>query len=395
MGSLFNRHDFPQLSRGIYFDSAATTLKPKSVIDTLSRFYTHEYGTVHRAIYTFASEASSRYFAARTRVQKFLNASSPSEIVFTKGTTEAINLVAHSCGEAFINPGDEIVISAMEHHSNIVPWQLLCQRKQAHLKIIPLLPSGELDLSAFEKLLTPRTKIVSIAHVSNVLGIENPIASITASAHRKGAKVLIDGAQSAPHIPIDVKALDCDFFAFSGHKIYGPTGIGVLYGKKELLEVLPPYQGGGDMIQTVTFENTTYQLPPLRFEAGTPPIAEAIGLAAALDYFTRYNPKEIAAHEAALSEKIVQQLLTLDGIEIYGPLTHPRSLVTFNLKNIHPLDAATWLDLKGIALRSGHLCAQPLLHHLGCTSALRLSWAPYNTVEEVEAVGDALRSMKS
>jgi cysteine desulfurase/selenocysteine lyase len=391
----FNPDDFPQVKQAMYFDSAATALKPTVVIEAMKHFYSNEYGTVHRAIYRFASEATAKYSAVRKTVQKFLNAPSPETIVFTKGTTEAINLVASSFGEAFIKAGDEILISAAEHHSNIVPWQLLCQRTGALLKIIPLLPTGQLDLSAFETLLSPRTKLVAIAHISNVLGLQNPIASICISAHRVGAKVFVDGAQSAPHIPIDVQALGCDFFAFSGHKVYGPTGIGILYGKQELLDAMPPYQGGGDMIKEVSFEKTTYQLPPLKFEAGTPPIAAVIGLGAALEYLMQFDPQKLMRYEAALSHKIIDSLQTIDGIQIYGTTAHPRSLVTFNLPHIHPLDAATWLDVKGIALRSGHLCAQPLLKQLGCTSALRLSWAPYNTEEEVEKVCETIISMAS
>ncbi len=378
----------------VYLDSAATTLKPQSVIDAISQFYTSEYGTVHRAVYTLASHSTARYSAVREQLRQFLGAQSSDEIIFTKGTTEAINLVAHSFGEAFVHPGDEILISAMEHHSNIVPWQLLCERKRAHLKIIPLLETGEIDLKAYEELLSPRTKLVSVAHISNVLGIINPLSRIIASAHRSGAKVFIDGAQSAPHLPIDVQALGCDFFAFSGHKIYGPTGVGVLYGKKELLEQMPPYQGGGDMIQTVTFEKTTFQPPPLKFEAGTPLIAEVMGLGAALDYIASHDRDQIAAYETSLAQRALEQLLSIDGIKIYGPLKGRTSLFTFNLKDVHPLDAATLLDLKGIALRSGHLCAQPLLNHFGCSSALRLSLAPYNTPEEITYLGEALIQIK-
>lgn len=393
MPPLFDREDFPQLSSSlIYLDSAATTLKPKSVIETLSQFYAHEYGTVHRAVYRLAGAATARYSAVREQVRRFLNATSTDEIVFTKGTTEAINLVAFSFGEAFVKAGDEIIISAMEHHSNIIPWQLLCQRKGAHLKIIPLLETGEIDLDYYEKLLSPRTKLVSVTHISNVLGIINPIESIIKSAHHIGAKVFIDGAQSAPHLPLDVQRLGCDFFAFSGHKIYGPTGIGVLYGKKELLAQMPPYQGGGDMIQTVTFEKTTFQPPPLRFEAGTPPIAEVIGLGAALDYLEHSTKEAIVSYETPLAHHALEALLSLKGMKIYGPLKH-RNLLTFNLKGLHPFDAATLLDLKQIALRSGHLCAQPLLNHFGCTAALRISLAPYNTVEEIDRCVLALESL--
>lgn len=401
MSSLFNRQDFPMLKKVVhgkplvYLDSAATTLKPQAVIDAVSQFYSSQYGTVHRAVYQLAGESTAQYNAVREQVQQFLHAKSPEEIIFTKGTTEAINLVAFSFGQAFVQPGDEILISTMEHHSNIVPWQLLCERRQAHLKIIPLLPSGELDLDAYEKLLSPRTKLVSIAHISNVLGVINPIETIVKSAHRLGAKVFVDGAQSAPHLPIDVQALGCDFFAFSGHKIYGPTGIGILYGKKELLEKMPPYQGGGDMIQTVTFEKTTFQPPPLKFEAGTPLIAEVMGLGAALKYVNSYGLDKIASYETHLIREAYKQLSQMEQLRILGSSRKRASLITFNIEGVHPLDAATLLDLQGIAVRSGHLCAQPLLNSLGCTSALRLSLAPYNTFEEINYFCEAVKELQA
>ncbi len=363
----------------VYLDSAATTLKPQSVIDATSQFYAEKYGTVHRAIYQLSSEATAHYTHVRDQVRDFLNARTSQEIIFTKGTTESINLVAFSFGEAFIRPGDEVLITALEHHSNIVPWQLLCERKGAILKVVPLL-QDQLDLETFEQLLSPRVKIVSIAHISNVLGCINPIKTIIDTAHGVGAKVFIDGAQSAPHIPIDVQALGCDFFAFSGHKIYGPTGIGILYGKKEILDQMPPYQSGGDMIQTVSFEKTTFQDPPLRFEAGTPLIAQVMGLGAALDYLEHHS--KIAEYEASLIQHAQKLLREIEGVQMLGQ--NPASLITFHVEGVHPLDLATLLDLKGIALRSGHLCAQPLLKHFGLTSGLRLSVAPYNTLEEIE-----------
>lgn len=386
----FNRSDFPMLQKKVhgkplvYLDSAATSLKPQAVINAISQFYSDHYGTVHRAVYALAEASTSRYDAVRRQVQQFLNAASAEEIVFTKGTTEAINLVAASFGQAFIEPGDEILISAMEHHSNIVPWQLLCERSKAHLKIIPLLENGHLDLEAYEKLLSSKTKLVSIVHISNVLGIVNPLKQLIKAAHKKGAKVFVDGAQSAPHLKIDVQDLDCDFFAFSGHKIYGPTGIGILYGKKELLNQMPPYQGGGDMIQTVTFEKTTFQPSPLRFEAGTPMIAEVIGLGAALDYIQSYGLERIHAYETRLVNYAFKKLSNIEGVRLLGPSEGRSSLITFTLEGMHPLDAATLLDLQGIALRSGHLCAQPLLQQFGCTTALRISFAPYNTIEEID-----------
>jgi cysteine desulfurase/selenocysteine lyase len=385
----FNREDFPMLKRSVhgkplvYLDSAATTLKPQAVIDAISNFYSNNYGTVHRAAYELAGESTAKYNAVRAKAQHFLHARSSEEIIFTKGTTEAINLVAFSFGEAFVQPGDEILISAMEHHSNIVPWQLLCERKQARLKIIPLLTNGELDLEAYEKILSSRTKLVSITHISNVLGVVNPLKTIIKAAHQKGAKVFVDGAQSTPHLRIDVQDLDCDFFAFSGHKIYGPTGIGIVYGKKELLDQMPPYQGGGDMIHTVTFEKTTFQPCPLRFEAGTPMIAEVIGLGAALDYIQSYGLDKIHAYEMSLMKHALEELIKIEGIHILGPSENRTSLITFNMEGVHPFDAATLLDLQGIAVRSGNLCAQPLLQHFGCSTALRLSLASYNTLEEI------------
>ncbi len=377
----------------VYLDSAATTLKPQSVIDAISNFYSNHYGTVHRAVYELAGESTAKYNAVRSQMQDFLHAKSSDEIIFTKGTTEAINLVAFSFGEAFMQPGDEILISAMEHHSNIVPWQLLAERKKAHLKIIPLLDNGEFDLEAYEKLLSSRTKLVSIAHISNVLGVINPLEKIIQAAHKKGAKVFVDGAQSAPHLKIDVQALGCDFFAFSGHKIYGPTGIGILYGKKELLEQMPPYQGGGDMIQTVTFEKTIFQPSPLRFEAGTPMIAEVIGLGAALDYVLSYGLDQIHAYEMTLMQHALDRLSQIEGIRILGPCENRTSLITFNIEGVHPLDAATLLDVQGIAIRSGHLCAQPLLNLFGFSAALRLSLASYNTIEEIDYFCNALKSV--
>jgi len=391
---MFDRNDFPQLKSSslIYFDSAATALKPQCVIDTMAQFYSHHYGTVHRAIYALSAESTARYSAVRGQVQNFLNAASSDEIIFTKGTTEAINLVAFSFGEAFVQEGDEILISGQEHHSNIVPWQLLCERKKAHLKTIPLLENGELDLVAYQKLLSERTKLVSIVHVSNVLGIVNPIPSIVSEAHRVGAKVFVDGAQSAPHLPIDVQHLGCDFFAFSGHKIYGPTGVGVLYGKRELLEQMPPYQGGGDMIKKVTFEKTTFQSPPLRFEAGTPMIVEVIGLGSALDYLKVHRNPE---HEEQLLTAAIQKLTQIEGLKILGPLENRTSLLTFVLEGLHSMDVATLLDLKGIAVRSGHLCAQPLLRHFGIETALRISFSPYNTKEEIVSFAKALSEIKT
>ncbi len=383
---MFDRNDFSMLSRTVhgkplvYLDSAATSLKPNSVIDAMTEFYRTSYATVHRAAYEISLEATTRYNQVRESVRDFIHASSSDEIIFTRGTTEGINLIARTYGDAFIKAGDEIVISGQEHHSNIVPWQLLCERTGAHLKVIPLHPDGQIDLHPF----SPCTKIVSVAHISNVLGIVNPIDKIIAEARRVGAIVIIDAAQSAPHIPLNVKALDCDFLVFSSHKMYGPTGVGVLYGKKELLQKMPPYQGGGDMIQKVTFEKTTYQDPPLRFEAGTPMIAEVIGLGAALDY--------IRAHPSSTHHLIDLALSLLPPeTQILGPTTNRSSLITFHIQGIHPLDLATLLDLQGIAVRSGHLCAQPLMRHFGLTAATRLSISPYNTEEEIHFFAEILK----
>ncbi len=390
MASIFKREDFPMLQKKglVYLDSAATALKPSIVIDTMSQFYQNSYATVHRAAYALSQEATLRYNQVRDQVRDFIGAASSDEIIFTRGTTEGLNLIAQCYP---IKAGDEIIISGQEHHSNIVPWQLLCQRTGAQLKVIPLKAEGQIDLEKFHALLSPRTKLVSIAHVSNVLGIINPIEAIIAAAHKVGAHVVLDAAQSAVHLPLDVQTLDCDFLVFSSHKLYGPTGVGVLYGKKELLQKMPPYQGGGDMIQKVTFEKTTYQDPPLRFEAGTPMIAEVIGLGAALEYLESHSREEIARHEQNLIELALENLPK--EAEILGPKENRTSLITFHIPGAHPLDLATLLDLKGIALRSGHLCAQPLLNHFGLTAALRLSVAPYNTEDEIAYFGEMLESV--
>ena len=379
MASGFNRADFPMLQKKVhgkplvYLDSAATSLKPTCVIDEMSQFYKTEYATVHRAAYALSLNATMRYSHVREIVRDFIHAKSSDEIVFTRGTTEGINLIASSFP---LEPGDEVIISGQEHHSNIVPWQL---RSGITLKVIPLLPDGQINLQEFKKLLTARTKIVSIAHISNVLGIINPVEEIITLAHAIGAAVVLDAAQSAVHLPIDVQALNCDFLLFSSHKLYGPTGVGVLYGKKEMLQKMPPYQGGGDMIQKVTFEKTTYQDPPLRFEAGTPIIAEVIGLGRALQYISDHPNFQAYEHS------LVQLLLNLmpQEAQVLGPRNRT-SLVTFHIPKLHPLDLATLLDVQGIAVRSGHLCAQPLLAHFGLTSALRVSIAPYNTAEEIQ-----------
>jgi cysteine desulfurase/selenocysteine lyase len=390
MASIFKRDDFPMLQKKglVYLDSAATSLKPSKVIDTMSHFYQNSYATVHRGAYTLSQEATQRYNQVRDQVRDFIGAPSSDEIIFTRGTTEGLNLIAQCYP---LEAGDEIVISGQEHHSNIVPWQLVCARKGAHLKVIPLKDSGEIDLEQFHSLLSPRTKLVSIAHVSNVLGIVNPIEEMIQASHKRGAHVVLDAAQSAVHLPLNVQTLDCDFLVFSSHKLYGPTGVGVLYGKKDLLQKMPPYQGGGDMIQKVTFDKTTYQDPPLRFEAGTPMIAEVIGLGAALEYIESHLREEIIQHEESLIQLALKNLPK--EAQVLGPKEHRTSLITFHIPGAHPLDIATLLDLKGIALRSGHLCAQPLLNHFGLTSALRVSVAPYNTRDEILYFGEMLQAV--
>jgi cysteine desulfurase/selenocysteine lyase len=381
--------DFPMLKQEVngkklvYLDSAATSLKPQCVIDTLSDFYASGYGTVHRAVYHFAAKATERYHAARCTAQLFLNAKSPDEIIFTKGTTEGINLVAASFGKAFLQAGDEVILSVMEHHSNLVPWQMLAKERGIVLKFIPINERAELILEEFDKLLTARTKLVSIAHIANSTGTLNPVSQIIERAHAKGVKVLIDGAQSALHMRVDVQEMDADFYVFSGHKTFGPTGIGILYGKAEILDQMPPYQGGGDMIDKVTLGMTTYQEPPLRFEAGTPLIAEAIGLSSALNYIQALGREEIHSAGEELRTLCTEKLLQIEGVRLIGSAAHKGPIVTFVAEGTHPLDIGTLLDLRGIAVRTGHLCAQPTMEHFGITSAVRASFAPYNTPTDI------------
>ncbi|CAM0117903.1 SufS family cysteine desulfurase [Rhabdochlamydiaceae symbiont of Dictyostelium giganteum] len=399
MTSLFNRSDFPMLRRTVhgkplvYLDSAATALKPSCVIDAMTHFYQTSYATVHRGAYELSLESSALFHEVREKVRAFLGAEDVSEIVFTRGTTEGINLVARSYGDSYIKAGDEIVISGQEHHANLVPWQLLCERVGATLKVITLKENGEWDLESASNIITPRTKLVAITHVSNVLGIMNPIQEVITLAHQVGAKVLVDAAQSAVHHPLDVKELNCDFLVFSAHKLYGPTGVGILYGKQECLEMMPPYQGGGDMIQTVSFEKTTYQAPPLRFEAGTPMIAEVIGLGPALDYLKGHSYGDLHEHEKRLINEVYSRLGS--DIHVLGPKDQKGSLITFTVPGVHPLDLATMLDIQGIAMRSGHLCAQPLLNHFGLKEAIRLSVAPYNTLDEMVYFCDTFKKVIS
>jgi cysteine desulfurase/selenocysteine lyase len=380
---IFRAH--PEL---VYLDTAATAHKPGEVIDALSRFYAEEYATVHRAIYRPSLKATDRYNAARETARKFLNAAHFEEIVFTRGTTDALNLVAASYGKTHLKAGDEIVLSEMEHHSNLVPWQMLAKETGAHLRWISADERGVLQ---WEGRISPRTKIVALAHVSNVTGTVNPIREIATAAHAAGAILVVDGAQAAPHMPIDVQKLDCDFYAFSGHKCYGPTGIGVLYGKKALLETMPPIQGGGDMIERVDLASTSYQQPPLRFEAGTPIIGSAIALKAALDFIEEIGRAALAAQEDHLLCLASSEIASIPGLRILGTAPEKGPLLTLSIDGVHPLDLASYLDLKQIAVRSGHLCAQPALRAFGLESALRVSFGAYNTPQDAALFAQALR----
>ena len=391
------RQDFPILSREIYkhplvyFDNAATTQKPQCVIDAIAREYAEVNANVHRGIHYLSQQATELHEAARETVRKFINARSTSEIIFTRGTTESINLVAFSFGEAFLQEGDEVILSVMEHHSNIVPWQLLRDRKGIVIKVVPMNDVGELDIEAYRALFTDKTKLVSICHVSNVLGTINPAHDIIRIAHEHGAKVLLDGAQSVPHFAVDVQQLDCDFMVFSGHKIYGPTGIGVLYGKESLLEQLPPYQGGGEMIARVSFEHTTFERLPYKFEAGTPDYVGTHALATALDYIQSIGLDKIAAHEEDLTRYAMQRMEEVEGMTFFGRAAAKTSVVSFNVGAIHPMDLGTLLDRLGVAIRTGHHCAQPLMARCGVESMARISFGLYNTREEVDAFIQSLQ----
>lgn len=398
------RTDFPVLTGSmhgkplVYLDTAATAQKPLPVIEAINQFYSRHYGTVHRAVYELAVHSTEQYQETRNKVGKFLNAAKPDEIIFTRGTTEAINLVAYSFGKAFVKPGDEIVISEVEHHSNIVPWQLLCEDRGATLKIIPVDERGVLDLEAYKKLLSPKTKLVAVGHISNALGTIHPIKEMIRLAHEVGAKVLIDGAQAAPHLRVDVQDLNADFYVFSGHKLYGPTGIGILYGKEDLLEKMPPYQGGGDMIEKVTFEKTTYNVLPLKFEAGTPSIAEVIGLGAAIDYLNGLGLESIHQWEHTLLEDATKKIQEIPGLTIIGTAPEKGAIISFKVDGVHPLDIGTMLDLQGVAIRTGHVCAQPTMHRYGVEAIARASFGLYNNQEDVDrfitALKDVVRLLK-
>ena len=394
------RKDFPILSRKIYdkyplvyLDNGATTQKPLCVLDAMREEYLNVNANVHRGVHYLSQQATDLHEAARERVRSFINAASTREIVFTRGTTESMNLVASSFTEAYMKEGDEVIISTMEHHSNIVPWQLQAQRKGIVVKVIPMSDDGILDLEAYEKLFSDRTRLVSVAHVSNVLGTVNPVKQIIETAHSHGVPCLVDGAQSTPHMRIDVQELDCDFFAFSGHKMYGPTGIGVLYGKEKFLEEMPPYQGGGEMIGTVTFEHTTWADLPFKFEAGTPDYVATHGLARAIDYMEAVGMDKIEAHERELTRYALEQMQTIPGMHIFGPMEAERrdAVISFLVGDIHHLDLGTLLDRLGIAVRTGHHCAEPLMHRLGIQGTVRASLALYNTKEEIDQLVSGIR----
>jgi cysteine desulfurase/selenocysteine lyase len=395
------RTEFPILSTKvygkdlIYFDNGATTQKPRRVIEKMEQGYYQTNSNIHRGVHFLSQRATEAHENARERVRRFLNAGNATEIIFTRGTTEAINLVAFSFGEAFCKEGDEIVVSVMEHHSNIVPWQLLCERKKMTLKVIPMNDAGELSMDAFEALLTSNVKLVSVTHVSNVLGTVNPVAEMIQKAHALGIPVLVDGAQAVPHIKVDVQALDADFYAFSAHKIYGPTGIGALYGKSDWLNSMPPYQGGGEMIEQVRFEKTTYNVLPYKFEAGTPDFIGSTALAEALDFVDEIGLEKIATYEHQLLDYAVEALKKIDGMRFIGTAENKSAVLSFLMGSIHPFDTGTLLDHLGIAVRTGHHCAQPLIDRLGIDGTVRASFAIYNTPEEVEIMAKALLRIQS
>ena len=394
------RRDFPILGekvRGkplVYLDSAATTQKPRVVIERLDRYYRTENANIHRGIHFLSERATEAYEEARATVARFLGAADAREIVFVRGTTEAINLVAQSYGRKFIGEGDEIIVSAMEHHSNIVPWQILREQVGADLRVIPMNDHGELLVDEYERLFSDQTKLVAVTHVSNALGTINPVGEIIQIAHRRGVPVMVDGAQAVPHLRVDVREIDCDFYAFSGHKLYGPTGVGVLYGKASLLDAMPPYQGGGDMISSVTFEKTLYNVLPYKFEAGTPNIAGAIGLGAAIDYLSKVRLDLVAAHERELLAYATEAVSAIKGVRIIGTAREKAAVLSFVLDGVHAHDVGTILDQDGIAIRAGHHCAMPVMERFGVPATARASLALYNTREEVDALVGAIEEVK-
>lgn len=395
------REDFPILSRSIYgkplvyLDNAATTQKPRVVVEAISDEYYNVNANVHRGVHYLSQQSTELHEEARRVVRDFINAESTNEIIFTRGTTESLNLIASSYSDAFMNAGDEVIVSVMEHHSNIVPWQIIAAKKGINIKVIPMTDSGELVLDDFENMLTERTKLVSITHVSNVLGTVNPIDNIIKTAHEHDIPVMVDGAQSAPHITIDVQQMDCDFFAFSGHKMYGPTGIGVLYGKEKWLERMPPYQGGGEMIESVSFEKTVFEKLPFKFEAGTPDYVATNGLAKAIEYMKGIGMDNIMRHEQELTRYAMSEMGKIDGIRIFGNVPDKDAVVSFLVKDIHHLDMGTLLDRLGIAVRTGHHCAQPLMDRLGILGTVRASFALYNTKEEIDILVEGIRRVSN
>jgi cysteine desulfurase/selenocysteine lyase len=394
------RRDFPALHQQVhgkplaYLDNAATSQKPQVVIDTLHRYYSAENSNVHRGVHFLSEQATNAYEGARVKVKRLLNASDPREVIFVRGTTEGINLVAQSYGRTFIKQGDEIIVTTMEHHSNIVPWQILCEQVGARLRVVPINHDGEILLEEYERLLNDRTRLVSVTHVSNALGTVNPVKSIIDKAHRLGVPVLLDGAQATPHMKVDVQELDCDFYAFSGHKLFGPTGIGVLYGKADLLESMPPYQGGGDMISLVTFEKTHYNVLPYKFEAGTPHVAGVIGLGAAIDYLDGVGLEAAAAYERELLVYATEALSAVKGLRIIGTAKEKAAVISFVLDGVHAHDVGTILDQEGVAIRAGHHCAMPVMQRFGVPATARASFAFYNTRNEVDALVQAIHKVK-
>ena len=394
------RADFPILGRRIrgkplvYLDNAATSQKPQSVIDAVTRFYSAENANIHRGVHYLSERATTAYDVVREEIARFINAPSSRQVIFTKGTTEGINLVAQSYGRPQLKPGDDIVITTMEHHSNIVPWQLLCEQTGAVLKAAPINDRGELDVVGLQELLTDRTRLVALVHLSNALGTINPVKTVVALAHERGIPVLVDGAQAAPHLPVDVQDLDCDFYVFSGHKVFGPTGVGVLYGRETLLEQMPPYQGGGDMIATVSLQRSTYAPLPAKFEAGTPMIAQVAGLGAALKYVESVGLNNIGAWERELLAYATERILEIEGLRIIGTAAHKASVLGFVMNEVHPHDIGTILDSEGIAIRAGHHCAQPVMQRFDIPATARASFAFYNTLDEVDALLAGLRTVK-
>ena len=394
------RRDFPALHQQVndrplvYLDSGASSQKPEQVIEALNNYERHDHSNVHRGVHTLSQRATEAYEASRTKVQQFINAGSVKEVVFTRGTTEAINLVAQSYGRANLRSDDEVLITEMEHHANIVPWQLLCEQTGAKLKVVPFDDTGVLEMSRLKDQLTEKTRIVAVTHVSNTLGTVNPVGQIIQLAHDAGAVVLVDGAQAIPHGPVDVTALECDFYTFSGHKVYGPTGIGVLYGREFLLEAMPPWQGGGDMIKTVSFDETTYNDLPYKFEAGTPHIAGAIGLGAAVDYVTALGPDRIATHEHQLINYATERANAEKDMQIFGQAPVKAGILSFALDGIHPHDIGTILDHEGVAIRTGHHCAMPVMTHYGVSATARASFGPYNTIDEIDVLFRAMEKVR-